>query len=80
MMYERFSIYVSEKTLFKLRDLFAREKVNWVEDTKEHGELVCLWGELESRCQHLQAELRTRGRENVASVKAEKVLTEDWLA
>lgn len=79
-MYERFNIFVSEKTLYKLRDLFASHRKDWAEDIQENGELMCLWGELESRVQHLQAELHTRGRKNVAAAKAEKVLTEDWLA
>lgn len=78
-MYERFNIYVSEKTLFKLRDLFASHRKDWLEDQHENGELICLWGEFESRVQHLHAELRTRGRQNVAAVKAEKVISEDWL-
>lgn len=79
-MYERFNIFVSEKTLYKLRDLFARHRKEWIEDQTENGELICLWGEFESRCQHLQAELRTRGRENVAAAKAEQIVNEDWLS
>lgn len=79
-MYERFNIYVSEKTLYKLRDLFASHRAEWVEDQHENGELICLWGEFESRCQHLQVDLRTRGRKEVAGAKVEKALTEDWLA
>lgn len=79
-MYERFSIHVSEKTLYKLRDLFAQHRKEWIEDQHENGELICLWGEFESRCQHLQAELHLRGRKNIATVKAEKIIEEDWLA
>ena len=67
MMYERFSIYVSPKTLIKLRDLLAKERPRWMADTHENGELLCLWGELESRVQHLPNGI-------------EKSKEEDWLA
>lgn len=53
MMYERFSLYLTPAALVAMRDIMEKHRHEWTLDSHVNGELMCVWGELESRVQHL---------------------------
>lgn len=52
-MYEKFTLYVSPDTLIALRDILAGHLPVWSMSNKAEAGLIGVWGELESRVQHL---------------------------